>query len=317
MKISLITTVKNEASSVASLIDAIRSQTRQPEEWIIVDGGSTDGSVDRLKAEPSCTVFVEPGNISQGRNRAIVHSTGEIIAVTDAGCRPCPNWLEGLVAPLEHNRGDFSAGPTVPCIESLWDAAQWTLLDQFFRPSSKWRSPTISSRSLAFMRKTWEECPYPEGLEIGEDRWMVHQWLRRGKKLAWVKDARVEWRLRPTFGAFLRQHFWYMRGDGQAKMRTKTNALRILFYLGLAMLATAAYRYPPAAWTALALWLTYLVATVAARFPAATRSRSIGFRLRALLCVPPALLGMDLAKIAGYLVGTVERLQRKRYTSPI
>jgi len=316
MKISLITTVKNEASSVSSLIDAIRSQTRRPEEWIVVDGGSTDGSVDRLKAEPGCAVFVEPGNISRGRNQAIARTTGEIIAVTDAGCRPCPNWLEGLVAPLEHNRGDFSAGPTVPRIESPWDAAQWTLLDQFFRPSSKWRRPTISSRSLAFMRKTWEECPYPEGLDIGEDRWMVNQWLRQGKQLAWVEDARVEWRLRPTFGAFLRQHFRYMRGDGQVGMRTTTHLMRIVFYLGLVLLAIAAYPYPPAGWTALALWLAYLGATLATRFPSATRSRSLGFRLRAFLCVPPALLGMDLAKIAGYLLGTVERLLKKRYTSP-
>src|SRR5207302_5548819 len=44
----------------------------------------------------------KPGeNIARGRNLAITRSSGEIVAVTDAGVRLDPRWLERLVAALE------------------------------------------------------------------------------------------------------------------------------------------------------------------------------------------------------------------------
>src|SRR5690348_13383884 len=102
--ISVIITVFNEAASIDNLLASIAKQTRQPDEIVIVDGGSTDGTPERILAWQDrlpIRFFSQPGcNISQGRNRAISAACGDIIASTDAGVRLSPNWLRDLTNPL-------------------------------------------------------------------------------------------------------------------------------------------------------------------------------------------------------------------------
>lgn len=313
--ISLVTTLKNEAATLEDLIAAVRAQTRAPDEFIVVDGGSTDATADLLRASGMCTVIELSGaNISAGRNCAIEAAKGEIIVVIDGGCRPAPEWLARLVEPIESGRAEVSAGPTRPIVESPFDAAQWVLLDQFVSPQGL-RRPSLSSRSLAFRREVWAGCRYPEWLPIGEDRWLIDTWRAAGRRIETLPDdpaAAVHWRMRPTFATFLRQHFRYMRGDGQAGLRTLTNLARIVFYLIL--LSLCAFGGSFGVWAALVIWFLYLSATTLVRIALAIAGRSVPFAIRTIFYIPPTLLGMDLVKIMGYLSGWLERLRGQGYS---
>ena len=106
MKVSIILTVLNEGDGMRALLDALLGQTLQPDEIVIVDGGSRDETLQVLKAyaaqDPRIKVHVEPGvNIARGRNLAIARAEGDILAVTDGGCQPEPDWLRELLAPLQ------------------------------------------------------------------------------------------------------------------------------------------------------------------------------------------------------------------------
>ena len=46
IKLSLITTERNEKDSIAEFIDSALGQSLKPDEIIISDGGSTDGTVE-------------------------------------------------------------------------------------------------------------------------------------------------------------------------------------------------------------------------------------------------------------------------------
>ena len=102
-RVSLICTVLNEAGSVDDLLASVAAQTRPPDEIVIVDGGSLDGTWERLaswkaRGLPLLALRRTGANISLGRNEAIRAAGGEIIAVTDAGVRLDPGWLAALLA---------------------------------------------------------------------------------------------------------------------------------------------------------------------------------------------------------------------------
>src|SRR5688500_5065742 len=105
--ISLIATVLNEGNSIRALLDSRASQTRRPDEIVLVDGGSMDNTPDIIRSyadQLPIKLLIEPGcNISEGRNAAIRAASGEVIAATDAGVRLENDWLEKLTAPFFEN----------------------------------------------------------------------------------------------------------------------------------------------------------------------------------------------------------------------
>lgn len=82
MKISIITSVYNNQETIAEAMASVLGQTYPAIEYIIVDGGSTDGTVDIIKAyQDRLGAFIsEPDNgIYDGLNKGIKLATGDVI----------------------------------------------------------------------------------------------------------------------------------------------------------------------------------------------------------------------------------------------
>src|SRR5207342_1551058 len=97
---SLVATVRNEHDTIAAFVESLIHQTRSPDEVIIVDGKSTDGTLEilnRYAREHGITVITEECNIAEGRNIGIRHANSSMVAVTDAGCRVDKAWLEYIM----------------------------------------------------------------------------------------------------------------------------------------------------------------------------------------------------------------------------
>ena len=97
--VTVVVTVLNEKNAVGGILDGILAQSYKPDEIVVVDGGSSDGTTEFLhgysRTHSEVRVFVAPGsNISEGRNVAIRHASSDLIAVTDAGCKPHKEWLK-------------------------------------------------------------------------------------------------------------------------------------------------------------------------------------------------------------------------------
>src|SRR5688572_2610842 len=101
--VTVVVTVLNEAATIEELLHSLAEQTHPAHEIIIVDGGSHDETLDIMTAfqvrrpEFPLRVIQQRGNRSLGRNAGIRAARHELIAITDAGCWPYPNWLEELL----------------------------------------------------------------------------------------------------------------------------------------------------------------------------------------------------------------------------
>ncbi len=306
MKISLITTVKNESEYAATLIDSILGQTRVPDEWIVVDGGSIDDTAEKFRAIPLCTVIECDCNRARGRNIAIRKASGNTIAVTDAGCIPDINWLKELADGVKLQHRQIAAGRTICRINKPFDAAQHVLMDQFVNNIINIRQPTASCRSLAFCRETWQEYNFPEWLNISEDSFLLTKWRENGWTIKFVNKANVEWIPPQFFGSFVKQYFTYMRGESIAVIHTKRHILRLVFYLVVILLPLISGN-TYTLFFSLLTWFIYFLFT-SMRLTDVLSTRSLNFRVKTVLWLFPALLTMDAAKIAGFLTGQFRRL---------
>jgi glycosyltransferase involved in cell wall biosynthesis len=305
MKVTLVATVLNAADHVGGFLDSVAAQTRAPDEVVIVDGGSTDGTLEQLRAAEGVTVLEAPGaNISRGRNLAIAAASHEAIAVADADCAYGPGWLAALVTPLEEG-ADVAMGVTEPVVTSLLSACVASLGLPLDPAGVDEATFMPSARSVAFRRETIDAVGgYPEWLAIGEDMWVNHRWRERGFAMRLAPQAVARWVPRGSLGAIWTQYLRYARGDGQAGMYPERHALRFATYTGLAAALGSRRTWPKL--LALAGGVAY------ARGPVArARARAAGPRDRALATVlTPALLGFtDLAKMTGYALGLADRVR--------
>jgi glycosyltransferase involved in cell wall biosynthesis len=321
--ISLVMTVRNEADTLPRLLDSLLAQTVIPDEVVIVDGGSTDGTqevvgayADRL---PMPTRLIEqPGaNISEGRNRAISEATHDIVAVTDGGVRLDTRWLELLVQTLSNPDIDVVSGFFLPDPHTPFERAMGATI----LPSVEDIRPGTflpSSRSIAFRKSAWEEVGgYPEWLDYCEDLVFDMKLKEAGCRFVFAPQAVVYFRPRSTLRDFFHQYFRYARGDGKADLWRKRHATRYATYSAGPVLASWGWQH----WRSLPGKLALAAGAIAAisycrrpyaRLLPTLRELPLSSALYALALVPLIRLTGDVAKMLGYPVGVLWRIKNRR-----
>jgi glycosyltransferase involved in cell wall biosynthesis len=315
MKISVIATVKNEGAVIRPLLDSLVKQTRQPDEIVICDGGSTDNTLDvvnEYRQYLPLKILIAPGtNISQGRNKAIKHAAGPIIASMDAGVVLSPDWLAELVKPIEEDgarvvSGWFEPDPQTP-FEIVLGATILPALEDVepekFLPSS---------RSVAFTKAAWQAVGgYPEWLDYCEDLIFDLALRRNHGSFPFSPRAVAYFRPRQNLWSFARQYYLYARGDGKADLWPKRHAVRYLTYLvGLPVLGKLIWQGKLIGWIMLVLGGSVYCWRPAQRLWPAVQTWPWLARSRAFALIGLIRLVGDLAKMVGYPVGIMWRWQR-------
>ena len=306
MKVSLVATVKDAGAFVGEFLTSVQSQTRAPDEVVIVDGGSTDGTVEILREHPSVTLLEEPGaNIARGRNLAVAKASHELIAVSDADCVLAEDWLERIVEPLERG-ADVSMGLYRPLTTTFFEACAAAI---GIKDPDEIRAETYmpSARSVAFFREVFLEAGgYPEWLDIGEDMYLNRRWREQGVRMRLAEGAVVYRRPRPGLGAYWRQFAAYAEGDALGGLYPERHAARFAAYGALAVaLGSRSRLLKVLALSAAAARSARPIRRAFRRMPDA-RSRAVS-----LAAIPALMAVTDLAKMAGYLRG-LARSGRKR-----
>ena len=114
--ISVITVVYNAVTTIKRTIQSVLSQSYKNIEYIIIDGGSTDGTLDIIdKYRDKLSYFVsEPDNgIYDAMNKGIKKATGDIIGLLNADDWYEPGALSNVASEYERTGALIIAGGTL------------------------------------------------------------------------------------------------------------------------------------------------------------------------------------------------------------
>ncbi|MCU0500209.1 MAG: glycosyltransferase [Anaerolineae bacterium] len=333
MRVSVICTVLNEGESIRRLMDSLIAQARQPDEIVIVDGGSRDNTVAVIQEYGNrlpLRVLVEPGaNISRGRNVAIAAATGDVIASVDAGVWLEPVWLAELVAPLEGDRlkVEGSKGALQP---STFNLQHPQSVAGFFVPDTRSAFeiamgatvlPTVdeikpdgflpSSRSVAYTKAAWAAAGgYPEWIDYCEDLIFDLRLLDAVGPFAWAPKAAAHFQPRNSLRSFFKQYYRYARGDGKADLWRKRHLIRYATYLiALPGLLALSLFHSPGWWLVLLAGVLFYCAAPYRRLRPRLAELPLGGKLYSILLVPIIRFVGDVAKMLGYPAGWMWRLR--------
>jgi glycosyltransferase involved in cell wall biosynthesis len=309
-RVSLICTVRDEADNIAALLDSMLVQTRLPDEIVINDCMSRDATAqivrDYAAREPRIRLVQGGHNISSGRNHAIAHTRGDLIAGTDAGLLLDPQWLAAIIAPLEDGSADLVGGFFRPAPRSLFETA---LGATNYRTASEIDAARFLpfGKSIAFRKEVWQRVGgFPEWASHCEDLLFDVATEQAGFRRAFVPEAIVHFRPRSSLGAFARQYYLYARGDGQAGLWAKRHAARYVAYGAGALLLALAARFPLLRLAVALLaglgFAGYTRAPYRRLWPQLAGEAPLR-RAYALALVPIIRVVGDVAKMVGYPVG--------------
>ncbi len=115
--VSIVIPIRNEASSIAGCLDAIRAQNYPPDrlEVLVVDGASTDDSVAIVRARAAADPRIRllhnaTGLIPVGLNIGIRAARGDVFARVDARARLQPDYFATAVRLLRETGADNVGG---------------------------------------------------------------------------------------------------------------------------------------------------------------------------------------------------------------
>lgn len=307
--VSVVATVLDEVGGVAALVDEVGAQLRPGDELVVVDGGSTDGTLAVLtelaEHRDDLTVLHAPGtNISAGRNAGVAASANPVVAFSDAGCALAPGWLDGLRAPFaEADAPGLVAGIPRVAARSALERAQAVACypdpDELVRPGPLSRAYTAVlglgfdpstpfARTLAVRRDVFDGVGgFPEFLPWVEDGVFGLQVAER-HRCEVTRHAEVSWTQRDSLRATVRMYRNYGYGAAHSGRRLfwSRDVARAVAYVAAAAGVAAGLRAPVLA--AGAAYVSLPVARALRRHDAA-----------AAALVPVAMVAKDWGKLYG------------------
>ena len=188
-KFSVIITVYNKENHIAKTLKSVLNQTVSDFEIIVVNDGSTDGSLEVIGQFKDARLYIfnqKNRGASAARNRGISEATGKFIALLDGDDLWMPDYLEeieGLQQTFPHAK-IFATAVEIGSASGYYrskysflnpEQKQHLLLDYF---TSSYQNTLLTSSSTVVDRAIFDTVGlFDESIKSGQD---TDMWIRIG-----------------------------------------------------------------------------------------------------------------------------------------
>ncbi|MBI1365884.1 MAG: glycosyltransferase [Alphaproteobacteria bacterium] len=163
-------------------------------EIILVDSGSTDGTLDIARKHGCRIVHIKKSEFTFGRslNMGCDAATGDYLVFISAHCIPAhERWLANLVAPLIEGAADYVYGGQTGHEISRFSEHQ--VFAHYFGEADKipQAEPFCNNANAAIRRELWERHRFDENVTGLEDMVLAKAIMKEGGRIGYVADAPV------------------------------------------------------------------------------------------------------------------------------
>jgi glycosyltransferase involved in cell wall biosynthesis len=187
--ISIVTPVFNSIRWIDLCVRSVRHALQgQSYEHIVVDGGSTDGTLEYLRQQQDIRLILGPDKgMYDALNKGMAAARGRILGHLNADEQYDRAGLAHAFEKLDQAGADAVFGPTIMLDEHL---NFLYLFKQITVPrpiDADWHMP-VQTCSFLFRRPVWERCPYPAEYRIVGDHVWFRRQMRLGLKLVSIRN---------------------------------------------------------------------------------------------------------------------------------
>jgi rhamnosyltransferase len=193
--IALIMRAKNEMPHARQALAGLRQQTRTDWRLLAIDSGSTDGTLEELRAfPPDELVEIRPEEYEPGPvlNRMVAATSEPLIVLLNADAIPLNDrWLETLVRPVEEGRAEATMSVQVARPDADFIVAYDYARAYDSRNIKGENADFFSAVACCFRRELWQRHPFKEK-GYSEDLAWARMCRKSGARFQLVPESRVE-----------------------------------------------------------------------------------------------------------------------------
>jgi glycosyltransferase involved in cell wall biosynthesis len=238
--ISVVVLTCNSARTIGACLDSLAAQRLAPAEVIVVDDGSTDGTLAAVAAFrsrtelPVCVLHNGGRNISRGRNIGMSAAHSRLVAFLDSDARADPDWTHAMVAAFRSGPDIAVVGGGVVAAHASDFAEAVAVNDATVRELATSGSLLVSGCNMGVDTGLLGGATFDERWVHAEDIEFVHRvCARSGWAVAPDAVVRHESRVGPR--GYFRQMYRY--GLWKVRYSARTGHVRAVDYVPSAVLA--------------------------------------------------------------------------------
>jgi glycosyltransferase len=242
LKITIITVVFNRVDSIAQAVASLQAQTHPDIEHVVIDGASTDGTLDILRAclDEGAVLVSEPDKgIYDALNKGLARATGEVIGLMHSDdLFADPNVL-----------ADVAKAIADPAVDAVYGNLEYVAKSDTSRVIRCWRSGEFDPKKLGwgwmpphptlFLRRGVIERwgGFDTEFRIAADYDAILRYFSKGKiRAAYIPRVLVKMRLGGESNRSLARIWLKSREDYQALRRNGVGGLGALAWKNLSKL---------------------------------------------------------------------------------